>query len=69
MEYSWRDINEYVSSLPIERVITVYQHKDAKNKERYLEALCDKDVDAALSSLEAAEEEYNRRKQAIKSGG
>lgn len=53
-------------SLPIERVITTYEHKKAKNKERYMEALCDRDEDGALNTINKAEEEFERRKAKYK---
>jgi len=44
LKYRWDDIQDFVSALPIEKVITLYTHKDANNKDRYLQALCDRNV-------------------------
>ncbi len=65
--YSWDDIQNYIHDLPIERVITLYEGKKANNKERYLEALCDRDIDGGISSMNAAaanfEERLNKAKE------
>ena len=53
-------------TLPIERVITVYDGKKAENKNRYLEALCDKNVAQAAKDLNEAEAEFNRRSELAK---
>jgi hypothetical protein len=66
LEYSWDDIQNFVTDLPAERVITVYDSKKAENKERYLLALCDRDVDGAFKALDSAEAEFMARKEALK---
>lgn len=57
-EYSWSDIQNYVNTLPIEKIITVYPGKKADNGTRHLEALCDRDQGTALEQLERAEKEF-----------
>ena len=66
MNYSWLDIQTFVMTLPIERIITVYEGKKAENKSRYLEALCDKNVAQAAKDLNEAEAEFNRRSELAK---
>jgi hypothetical protein len=62
-EYTWSEISELVSLLPVERIITVYEGKKAKNNERYLEALCDKDITSASKDISSAEAEFERRRK------
>lgn len=63
LKYSWDDIQEAINDLPIERVITVYKGEKADNKNRYLNALCEKQEESAMSELNQGEIEYNRRKE------
>lgn len=64
LKYSWDDIQNYVMALPIERVITVYQHKDVDNKGRYIEALCDRNTIAIKQADKMAEDFEERLKKA-----
>lgn len=63
LKYSWDDIQEAINDLPIERIITVYNGEQSKNKERYLNALCVKQEEAAMNQLKNSELEYERRKK------
>lgn len=57
-EYSWDDIQNYVHDLPIDKVITLREGKNAKNQERYNDALCDRDLDGANSLMDAEYEKF-----------
>jgi hypothetical protein len=61
LEYSWNDIQDYVTNLPIERIITIYEGKNANNQERYMEALCNKDVAGGTKALDDAAEAFTKR--------
>lgn len=50
----------------MENIIPIRQGKEARNQERYLESLCDKREDLAISELDQAEAEFNRRQKAAK---
>lgn len=63
LKYSWNEIQEAINDLPIERIITIYNGEQANNKERYLNALCVKQEDAAMNQLNNSELEYERRKK------
>ena len=60
-DYSWDDIQDYISALPVDKVITLGSGKDANNNERYLEALCDRDVDGGIKSMNDAATEFEER--------
>jgi hypothetical protein len=68
LKYTWGEVSQYVSLLPIEKVITIYEGKKAKNSERYLEALCDRDIKSAEINIKDAELEFERRKNLRKGG-
>ena len=68
LKYTWAEIQALVMALPIERVITVYQGKEADNKGRYLQALCDRDNTAIEKADNMAEEFEERLKKAKERG-
>ena len=65
--YSWDDMQNYINALPIENIITLREGKDANNHNRYLEALCDRDIDGGIKYMDIAVTEFEERlKQARK---